>query len=177
MGLFSKLKKQKQKDIVLDAAKGARVSSTKKYNDGLKTSRESFSKKFLNLATKHRKIDESYFKELEELLITSDVGVQYTMDILPKIKSAAKRKNIQNTSEMNELIFEFLFEKYLNDDKLSKINLVDGELNIILVTGVNGVGKTTTIGKLANIFLNLGKKVNLAAADTFRAGAVAQLQS
>ena len=176
MGLFSKLRKQKQNDIVLDAAKKARISSTDKYNDGLKTSRDSFSKKFLNLATKYRKIDEDYFKELEELLITSDVGVQYTMDILPKIKDAAKRKNIQDAKKMNELIFEFLFEKYLDDKKPLDIQLADGELNIILVTGVNGVGKTTTIGKLANILLKQGKTVNLAAADTFRAGAVAQLK-
>lgn len=177
MGIFSRLRKSKEKDIVLDAAKKSRTSTTEKYKKGMKSSRDSFAKKFLNLATKHRKIDENYFKELEDLLITSDVGVEYTLKLIPKLKEAVKRKNIQDPKEVNELIFEYLFERYLNGKKDSTdLKLVDGEINVILVIGVNGVGKTTSIGKLAKRLIDEGKVVSFAAADTFRAGAVAQLQ-
>jgi len=177
MGIFSRLRKSKNKDIVLDAAKESRETLTEKYRKGMKNSRDSFAKKFLNLATKHRKVDDEYFQELEDLLITSDVGVEYTLNLITKLKETAKRKNITDTKETNELIFEFLFERYLNKEKdQTSLNLIDGEVNVILVIGVNGVGKTTSIGKLAKRLINEGKKVSFAAADTFRAGAVEQLK-
>lgn len=177
MGIFSRLKKSKNKDIILEAAKKSRTSTSDKYKKGMKNSRDSFAKKFLNLATKHRKIDEEYFQELEDLLITSDVGVEYTLNLIPKIKSTVKRKNITDPKKVNEIIFEYLFDRYLNGKKDSTdLKLIDGEINVILVIGVNGVGKTTSIGKLAKRLIDEGKKVSFAAADTFRAGAVAQLQ-
>ncbi len=173
MALF----KRKNKDKILDTVKETRNSSSQKYRNGLKKSREGFTKKIRKLATKHRKIDEQYFTDLEELLIMSDVGVSYVSELIPLLKTEVKIKNISDPSEMSELIFEFLFKKYLDKKAdVTKLNLIDGELNTILIMGVNGVGKTTTIGKLTKMLIDDGKKVALAAADTFRAGAVAQLK-
>ncbi len=174
MALF---KRNKNKDQVLDTVKEKRKSSSEKYNKGLKKSREGFTKKIKKLATRHRKIDEQYFSELEELLIMADVGVSYVTQLIPLLKSEVKIKNISEPNDMNELIFDFLFKKYLDEsEETTKLNLKEDQLNIILVMGVNGVGKTTTIGKLAKMLIDQGKKVSLAAGDTFRAGAVAQLQ-
>lgn len=174
MALF---KKKKQKDIVIDAVKESRLTKHEKYQKGLKSSRDSFAKKILKLATKHRKVNEDYFAELEEILIMSDIGVQFTMDLISKMKDESKIKNITEVSQINDLIINFLVKQYTSGiDGVNKLNIVDGELNIILVMGVNGVGKTTTIGKLTHRLISEGKKVALAAGDTFRAGAVAQLQ-
>lgn len=170
-------KKTKDNDIVLAAAKKSRLSLNNKYKKGLKTSKDSFTRRFLTLATKHRKIDEAYFQELEDLLITSDVGVEYSLSLIVKLKESVKRKNITDPTKVTKLIFDHLFEKYLNGEKDSTtLNIIDGEVNVIIVIGVNGVGKTTSIGKLAKRLIDEGKKVSFAAADTFRAGAVAQLQ-
>lgn len=173
MALF----KKKQNDIVIEAIKVSSLSKEDKYNLGLKKSRESFTKKFLKLATRHRTIDEDYFKDLEEVLIMADVGVQFSLSLIEKLKAEVKLKNLDNPEDMNQLIFDFLFKNYTEgNEELSKLNITDGELNVILVTGVNGVGKTTSIGKLTKRLMDEGKTVSLAAADTFRAGAVAQLQ-
>lgn len=174
MALF---KSRKKNDIVVKALQESKKTKSEKYETGLKTSRDSFTKKILKLATKHRNINEEYFKDLEEVLIMADVGVSFTMDLIEKLKTETKIKNITDSKKMNKLIFDFLFKTYSNGKEgISKINIIDGELNVILVMGVNGVGKTTTIGKLAKIFVDQGKEVSLAAADTFRAGAVAQLE-
>lgn len=174
MALF---KKKKQQDIVKDAIKESKLSKSEKYSKGLKTSREGFGKKFLKLATKHRKVNEEYFKELEEIFIMADIGVQFTMDLIKKLKEESKVKNIQDTEEINKLIIEYLNKQYtLGMEDIQKLNIKDDQLNIILVMGVNGVGKTTTIGKLTKRLIDEGRTVALAAADTFRAGAVAQLQ-
>lgn len=175
MGIFKRLKKNNDK--VVDLIKESRDSSVNKYDKALKTSRDSFIKKIKVLATKHRKIDEEYFNELEELLIMSDVGIKYTSILIPKLKNEIRINKITDVNEINQLIFEFLFKNYLDDkNEISRLDLVDGELNIILVIGVNGVGKTTSIGKLTNKLTKEGKKVSLAAGDTFRAGAVSQLK-
>ncbi len=175
MGLFKKNKKNK--DIVKQAIEDSVLTKSEKYEKGLKISRESFAKKILKLATKHRKINEEYFKELEELLIMADVGVKFSLNLISKIKTEVKIKNITESEKINELIFKLLFENYSNGKNNSaQLNLSENELNIILIMGVNGVGKTTTIGKLVKYFISKEKKVSLAAADTFRAGAVKQLQ-
>lgn len=174
MGLF---RKKKDKDIVKEALKERKLTKSEKYEKGLKTSREGFGKKFLRLATKYRKVNEDYFKELEEVFIMADIGVQFTMDLIKKLKDESKIKNITDTDEINKLIIEFLHKQYtLGNEEIHKLNIKDGELNVILVMGVNGVGKTTTIGKLTKRLMDQGKVVALAAGDTFRAGAVAQLQ-
>ena len=172
MGLF----RRKKTDAILDTVKESRLSSSQKYAKGMKASREGFTKRFFKLATRHKKIDENYFNELEELLIMSDVGVTYTQNLMPELKRSAKLKKITDPNEMNKIIFGLLFKKFRNKKVNTNLNLVDGELNIILVIGVNGVGKTTTIGKLAKRLIDEGKKVSFAAADTFRAGAVEQLK-
>ncbi len=170
-------RKKKEQDIVKETIKEKKQSKEEKYSKGLKTSRESFTKKILKLATKGRKINEEYFKELEETLIMADIGVQYTIELIEKLKTETKIKKLTEAEDVNKLIFEFLFKNYTNGEKeLNKLNIVKGELNVILITGVNGVGKTTTIGKLTKKLLDEGYEVSLAAGDTFRAGAVAQLQ-
>lgn len=170
-------RKTKEQDIVKEAIAEKKLTKEEKYSKGLKSSKESFVKKIRKLATSRREVDEAYFKELEETLIMADIGVQYSIDLVNKIKSEVKLKNIQEPEQINDLIFKLMFKNYSNgDESLNKLNIVKGELNVILVTGVNGVGKTTTIGKLTKQLLNDGYSVALAAADTFRAGAVAQLQ-
>ncbi len=174
MALF---KKKKQTDIVKDAFQEKKLTKHEKYHKGLKTSREGFGKKFLKLATKYRQVNEDYFQELEEVFIMADIGVQFTMDLIKKLKEESKVKNITETEDINKLIVEFLTKQYTAGmEGIHKLDLVEGELNVILVMGVNGVGKTTTIGKLTRRLMDEGKTVALAAADTFRAGAVAQLQ-
>ncbi len=174
MSLF---KKNKQKDFVKEAIQETKLTKSEKYSKGLKTSREGFGKKFLKLATKHRKVNEDYFNELEEIFIMADIGVNFTMDLIKKLKEESKVKNIQDTEEINKLIVEYLTKQYtLGMEDIHKLDLKDDQLNVILVMGVNGVGKTTTIGKLTRRLIDEGKTVALAAADTFRAGAVAQLQ-
>lgn len=174
MALF---KKKQQKDIVKEAIKETKLTKSEKYNKGLKTSREGFTKKFLKLATKHRQVNEEYFQDLEEIFVMADIGIQFTMDLIKKLKEESKVKNITEVEDINKLIVEYLTKQYTSGmEGIHKLNLVDGELNVILVMGVNGVGKTTTIGKLTKRLLDEGKTVALAAGDTFRAGAVAQLQ-
>ncbi len=173
MALF----KKKQQDIVKDKIAEIKLTKEEKYSKGLKASREGFGKKFKKLVTKHREVNEEYFSDLEEVFIMADIGVQFTMDLIKKLKEESKIKNIKDTEEINELIYNYLREQYTSGiDGISKLNLKEDQLNVILVMGVNGVGKTTTIGKLTKRLTDEGKVVSLAAADTFRAGAVAQLQ-
>lgn len=177
MAFFRRKKKDKEKDIVKETIEEKKISKEEKYSKGLKKTKESFVKKIRKLATSRREIDENYFKDLEETLIMADIGVQYSIELVAKLKSEVKLKNLKDAEKINELIFKFLFENYTNgDEELNKLNIIKGELNVILVTGVNGVGKTTTIGKLTKNLMEQGYSVSLAAADTFRAGAVAQLQ-
>ncbi len=174
MALF---KKKKQEDIVKEAIQETKLTKSEKYKKGMKSSREGFGRKILKLATKHRKVNEDYFADLEESLIMADIGAQFTMDLLKLLKEEARIKNIQETEEINKLIITYLTKQYTAGmEDIHRLNLKDDQLNVILVMGVNGVGKTTTIGKLTKRLMDEGKTVALAAADTFRAGAVAQLQ-
>src|SRR5690606_38900915 len=151
---------------------------SEKYKEGMSKTRRSFSSKINDLIARYRKVDEEYFEELEEVLITADVGVNTVMDLIDELEMEVKRRNIKDTAEVKEVISEKLVEIYYGDDEeeITDLNIQEGELTVILVVGVNGVGKTTSIGKLAHQFKEQGKKVLLAAGDTFRAGAIEQLE-
>lgn len=150
----------------------------KSYKEGMNKTRQSFTEKLNDLVARYRQVDEEFFEELEETLIMADVGVMTVMDLIDELKFEVQRKNIKDPKLVNEVISEKLVEIYYNgeDDSISKINIQDDSLTVILVVGVNGVGKTTSIGKLAARLKSEGKKVVLAAGDTFRAGAIEQLE-
>ncbi len=152
------------------------VSDT--YKKGMEKTRNTFSGRINDLIARYRSVDEDFFEELEEVLITADVGVTTVMEFIDELKMEVKRSNIKDTNRMRQVISEALVSIYQGDDdkSLSELNVQDGELTVILVVGVNGVGKTTSIGKLAHSFKEEGKKVVLAAGDTFRAGAIEQLE-
>lgn len=151
---------------------------TETYKEGMKKTRQSFTDKINDLIARYRQVDEEFFEELEEALILSDVGVNTVMDLVDELKMEVKRRNIKDTREVTDVISEKLVDIYYaeDDEEVEKLNIQQGELTVILVVGVNGVGKTTSIGKLAAQFKREGKKVVLAAGDTFRAGAIEQLE-
>ena len=129
------------------------------------------------LGIKYTKIDEDYFEELEELLINADVGVNTVMSFMDRLRERVKKEKITSTEYLNEVIVDELFIIYVDNDYLSdKINMAEEGPTVILMVGVNGVGKTTTIAKLAHKYISEGKKVMMIAGDTFRAGAVKQLE-
>lgn len=149
-----------------------------KYKEGMTKTRNSFSSKINDLIARYRKVDEEFFEELEEVLISADVGVITVMDLIEELKMEVKRQNIKDTKQVRDVISEKLVDIYYGDDDehIANLNLKQNELSIILVVGVNGVGKTTSIGKLAHKLKTEGKHVVLAAGDTFRAGAIEQLE-
>lgn len=170
MGLFDKLKnivakKEKQKS-----------EEVKTYDEGLKKTRNEFVSKLSVLGIKYTKVNEEYFEELEELLIKADIGVNTVVTFMDRLRARVKRENIVDTNYLQEVIVDELFLIYVNEESLTdKINMQSDGPTVILMVGVNGVGKTTTISKLAYKYKNMKKKVMLIAGDTFRAGAVAQL--
>src|SRR5699024_9052779 len=127
---------------------------------------------------RYRQVDEDFFEELEEALIMSDVGIATVMDLIDELKFEVKRRNIKDANEVKDVISEKLVDIYYReeDKDIEQLNMQENELTVILVVGVNGVGKTTSIGKLAAQLKEDGKKVILAAGDTFRAGAIEQLE-
>ncbi|MFS0672407.1 signal recognition particle-docking protein FtsY [Ornithinibacillus sp. 179-J 7C1 HS] len=149
-----------------------------KYKEGMEKTRKSFSGRINDLIARYRKVDEDFFEELEEVLISADVGVMTVMDLIDELKFEVQRRNIKDTSEVREVISEKLVDIYYGDDdeEIETINLQEDGLSVVLVVGVNGVGKTTSIGKLAHKLKAEGKTVMLAAGDTFRAGAIEQLE-
>lgn len=152
-------------------------SVTEKFKQGLAKTRDSFAGRVNDLIARYRKVDEEFFEELEEILIGADVGVTTVMELVDELKMEVKRRNIQNPQEMQAVISEKLVEIYRGgDDKPAELNIQEDGLTVILFVGVNGVGKTTTIGKLAHKLKSEGKTVMLAAGDTFRAGAIEQLE-
>ncbi|WP_064093739.1 signal recognition particle-docking protein FtsY [Rossellomorea aquimaris] len=150
---------------------------TEKFKDGLSKTRNNFSSKVNDLVARYRKVDEEFFEELEEILIGADVGFDTVMQLIDELKLEVKRRNIQDTEDVQSVISEKLVEIY-NGDKQedSTLNIQNDQLTVLLFVGVNGVGKTTTIGKIAHMFKQEGKNVVLAAGDTFRAGAIEQLE-
>lgn len=147
------------------------------YEKGLEKTRKEFVSKLNLLGIKYTKIDDKYFEELEQLLIMADIGVNTVMNFMDRLKSRVKSEHITDTKTLNEVIIDELFIIYVEGESLTdKIKVAESGPTVILMVGVNGVGKTTTIGKLANKYNEDGKKVMLIAADTFRAGAVEQLK-
>ena len=146
-----------------------------KYDRSLKKTRTGFGARLNAFFANFRSVDEEFFEELEELLIMSDVGVQVASNLTEELRYEAKLENAKKPEALRRVIIEKLVELYEKDGIYNEnINFQDG-LTVMLFVGVNGVGKTTSIGKLANRYKQAGKKVMLVAADTFRAGAVAQL--
>nr|WP_027954180.1 signal recognition particle-docking protein FtsY [Halobacillus kuroshimensis] len=150
-----------------------------KFKKGLAKTRNSFSSKINDLVARYRTVDEDFFEELEEVLISADVGVTTVMEMIEELEMEVKRRNVQDPQKVKEIISEKLVDIYYGDDDAGEVEGLtenpDG-LTVYLFVGVNGVGKTTTIGKLAHRLKSEGKKVTLAAGDTFRAGAIEQLE-
>lgn len=153
-------------------------SITQKFKAGLEKTRNSFTSKVNDLVARYRKVDEDFFEELEDLLLQADVGFETVMELMDKLRFEVQRQNIKDTQGIQAIISEKLVEIYeQGEEDLIDLNIQpQGELTVILFVGVNGVGKTTTIGKLAHRLKSEGKTVVLAAGDTFRAGAIDQLQ-
>lgn len=146
-----------------------------KYNRTLKKTRTGFAARLNEFFANFRRVDEEFFEELEEMLILSDVGVNVATQLTEDLRYEARLENVKKTEDLQRLIIEKLVDIYEKDDIYKEqINFQDG-LTVMLFVGVNGVGKTTSIGKLAHKYKQEGQKVMLVAADTFRAGAVAQL--
>lgn len=155
---------------------GKSTKTNEKYVAGLDKSRKSFTDHINDIAARYREIDEDYFEELENALIMADVGVNMVMNIVDEIRKEVRTQNITDPKMINDLIVDKMFVIYANQGYMStKLNVDNPGLNVILMVGVNGVGKTTTISKLTNQLKKDGKKVMLAAGDTFRAGAINQL--
>lgn len=199
MGLFDKLFKNKEKSEIKEEIKekieevleevvefkeevkeeiseiAAEIKEEKvNISERLTKSKEGFFTKLKNLFTSKSKISDSIYEELEDLLIQSDIGLNMTTKIIAKLEKEVKARKISETSEVYDLLKELMADFLITEN--NKIVLKDGELNVILIVGVNGVGKTTTIGKLASKYKKMGKKVLLGAGDTFRAAAVEQLE-
>lgn len=147
------------------------------YDKGLEKTRKEFVSKLSMLGVKYTKVSEDYYEELEELLINADVGVNTVMGFMDRLRERVKSEHITDTNYLNEVIVDELFIIYVDNESLSdKINMASEGPTVILMVGVNGVGKTTTIAKLAHKYINEGKSVMMIAGDTFRAGAVKQLE-
>lgn len=153
-------------------------SITAKFKAGLAKTRDTFTSKVNDLVARYRKVDEDFFEELEDVLLQADVGFETVMELMDKLRFEVQRQNIKDTEGIQAIISEKLVEIYEQGEADSiELNIQPkGELTVILFVGVNGVGKTTTIGKLAHRLQKEGKTVMLAAGDTFRAGAIDQLQ-
>ena len=166
MSIFNKIKTVFSKD-----------KSAEKYEEGLAKTRKEFSTELASLSKKYKNIDDDYFEELENILIMSDIGVNTVVKFVDKLKKRVKEESIKDTDTLKEIIIDELLIMYVDNGVLkSKINYSDEGPTVILFIGVNGVGKTTSIGKIANKLKKEGKKVLLVAADTFRAGAIEQLK-
>lgn len=171
MGFFDKLKEK-----LFNKKKNGTDISTK-YVSGLDKSRKNFVDKLAELKAKHNKVDEEYFEELEQILILSDVGVNTALSIVEATRQEVKLKQITDVNKINEILVDKMFIAYANNGVVNtELNLQSDGVSVVLVVGVNGVGKTTSIAKLCARYKNKGHKVLLAAADTFRAGAVSQLK-
>ncbi len=169
-----KLAKKEKKELNKQLNKEKKIN---KYVAGLSKSGTNLTKKIRELQSNHKQIDEEFFEKLEEILIMSDISVSQVYLILEEIKKEVKVENITDKNLINEIIADKMFVIYANQSTVNtKLNLDHPGLNVLLMVGVNGSGKTTSIAKIANKLVLEGKRVLLAAADTFRAGAVEQLK-
>ena len=175
MGIFDKLKSIISKKEKVEVKE--QQEEIKLYDKGLEKTRVEFVSKLNMLGIKYNKVNEEYFEELENILIMADIGVRTVFSFMERLRDRVKKENITDTEYLKEVIVDELFIIYVNGESLSdKINMQSEGPTVILMVGVNGVGKTTTIAKLAYKYKSMGKKVMLIAGDTFRAGAVAQLE-
>lgn len=150
--------------------------SQKKFDDGLKKSSSNLSQAIAEISKKYKEVDESLYESVEELLISYDVGVTATMKIVDAIRNEVNFQNVKDPKLIKEIIVDKIFTYYIQDTNVNTfLNVKNDRTNVILVTGVNGVGKTTSIAKIANKFKKDNNKILLVAGDTFRAGAVEQL--
>jgi fused signal recognition particle receptor len=187
MGFFSKLKEKftEQVDKVQEKvssviAQAGEVVKFDKIKDGLKKTRKSFIDKFQDLLGSGRKIDDSLIDEIEEILITADIGVQTSEEVIDKLRKRVKKEGFEEASDLYQILKEEIHDILLKspsaeNDSSYSINEYD-KPHVIMVIGVNGAGKTTTIGKLAHNYKKSGKNVIIGAADTFRAAANEQLE-
>ena len=167
MGLFDKFKTIFQKE----------PEKVTKYEEGLEKTRKEFISQLSNLSNKYKFINDDYFEELENILIMADIGVNTVMNFVDKLKLRVKSEKITDSKMLKDVIIDELFIMYVGNDVInSKINYNTNGPTVVLFIGVNGVGKTTTIGKVASKLKSAGKKVLLVAADTFRAGAIEQIE-
>lgn len=166
MGFFKNLFSSKEKR-----------KNAQKYNLGMKKTRESVFGNLKVLLDSSELISEDLFSELEEIFIMADIGVDTVLKFVQTLRHKVEINRIQSVEDLKELIIEEMYKLYVNDKIVSSnLNIVNDRINIILFVGVNGVGKTTTIGKIANEYIHKGKKVLMVAGDTFRAGAINQLR-
>ena len=152
-----------------------KVNFFDKLKDGLTKTRNNMSEKIEGILNSYKKVDEELFDELEEVLVTADVGANTTMEIIDRLRERIKSEKVNEPQKVKELLKEEI-SKLMKESVPNNSLLLEPLPAVILVVGVNGVGKTTTIGKLANSFRNDGKKVLIAAGDTFRAAAIEQLE-
>ena len=170
-------KEIKSEDTKKEKSSEPKNNSVKVYEKGLTKSRQGFVSKLANLTNKYNKVTDEYFDELEEILIMADIGVNTVMEFIDRLRDRVRSEKLDDPEMLKELIVDELFIIYVNDSVLtSKLTYNENGPTAILFVGVNGVGKTTTIGKIGYQLKNEGKKVLLVAADTFRAGATAQLK-
>ncbi|OUS67996.1 signal recognition particle-docking protein FtsY [Paenibacillus sp. MY03] len=167
MSFFKKLKES-------IAAKTEAVTNV--FKEGLSKTRTAFVEKVEELITRRKKIDEEFYEELEEILIGADVGVNTVMTLIDDLRAEVKKRKIEQAADLQPILSEKLIGLLKGDDHAELRMAPEGQITVILFVGVNGVGKTTTIGKLAHKFKGEGKKVLMAAGDTFRAGAIEQLE-
>lgn len=168
-----KLAKKHERQIKKELLKEKKLN---KYIEGLSKSGTNLTQKIIDLQSNHNELNDDFLEELEEILIMSDISINMVYIIMDEIKKEIKRENITDKRLIAEIIADKMFSIYANQSVIdTSLNLYNEGLNVLLMVGVNGVGKTTTIAKLANKFKEEGKKVILAAGDTFRAGAVEQL--
>ncbi|MGN1358626.1 MAG: signal recognition particle-docking protein FtsY [Bacilli bacterium] len=169
MGLFDKIKNafsgKKEKEEIVN------------YDKGLEKSRREFVSQLSNLSKKYKNITDDYFEELENILIMADIGVNTVVKFVDRLKDRVKKEKITDSNFLKEIIVDELFVMYVGNNIIdSKIHFNEEGPTVILFVGVNGVGKTTTIGKIGAMYKNKGKKVLMVAGDTFRAGAIEQLE-
>ena len=173
MGLFNKFKGLFKKAAVDKTEK----EELEKYDEGLKKTRNYFTDKISLLNGRYKKVTDEYFEELEEILIMADIGVNTVINFIDKLKKRVKKENITDSEELKDIIVDEMFIIYINNEiVVNKINYSGLGPTVILFVGVNGVGKTTTIGKMAYRLKSEGKSVLMVAGDTFRAGAVEQIK-
>ena len=175
MGFFDKIKQKFKKEEVNNEK--AVEEKKEVYDKGLSKSRKQVTSLLSDLTHRYTKINEEYFNELEEILIMADIGVNTVMKFVDRLKERVNHDKITNPEELKEMIVDELFIIYVDGEVLTtKLETREEGPTVYLFVGVNGVGKTTTIAKLANRFVKDGKKVLLVAGDTFRAGAYQQLK-